>query len=390
MRPARGDTPGRARASRDAKGKMMASDLVYVGTYSEPILFGTGQVLQGRGKGIYAYRFDAAAGALTLAGVTEGVRNASYLAFDAKRQFLYCVNEFKEYQGMVSGAVSAFRIDPATGTLTYLNTVASHGTDPCHLIVDRSNRCVLVANFASGSVSVLPIAADGSLEEASCVIQHEGSSVDPRRQKGPHAHAVEIDATNRYVFVPDLGCDSVFIYALDAEHGVLIPNPNQSAVKMVPGAGPRQLAMHPNGRFAYLINELNSTMTAYAYDAGRGTLKELHTLSTLPEGFAGDSTCAEVQVAPSGRFLYGSNRGHDSIVIYALDPDEGTMTLTGHESTRGKIPRNFTLSPKGDFIAAANQDSNTVVMFRVDPEKGTLTATGSVVEAGTPICVKFL
>ena len=369
----------------------MASDLVYVGTYSEPILFGTGQVVQGLGKGIHAFRLDAATGALVPAGITEGVRNSSYLAFDPRRQFLYCVNEFKEYQGKPSGAVSAFRIDPESGALTFLNTVASHGTDPCALMVDRSGRCVIVANFASGSVAVLPLAADGSLKEASCVIQHEGSSVDPKRQKGPHAHAVEIDAANRYVFVPDLGCDSVFIYALDADKGVLIPNPNQPSVKVTPaGAGPRQLALSPNGRFAYLINELNSTMTAYAYDAGRGTLSALHTLSTLPEGFGGESTCAEVQMAPSGRFLYGSNRGHDSIVIYALDPDEGTMTLVGHQSTGGKIPRNFTLSPDGAFLAAANQDSDNVVMFRVDRETGTLEPTGSVVEAGTPICVKFL
>ena len=373
------------------KGTVMASDLVYVGTYSEPILFGTGQVVQGLGKGIHAFRLDAGTGALVPAGITEGVRNASYLAFDPKRQFLYCVNEFKEYQGKPSGAVSAYRIDPKTGGLTYLNTVASHGTDPCALMVDRTGRCVIVANFASGSVAVLPLAADGSLKEASCVIQHEGSGIDPKRQKGPHAHAVEIDAANRYVFVPDLGCDSVFIYALDADKGVLIPNPNQPSVKVTPaGAGPRQLALSPNGRFAYLINELNSTMTAYAYDAGRGVLSALQTLPTLPEGFTGESTCAEVQMAPSGRFLYGSNRGHDSIVIYALDPDEGTMRLVGHQSTGGKIPRNFTLSPKGLFLAAANQDSNTVVMFRVDPEKGTLEPTGSVVEAGTPICVKFL
>ena len=368
----------------------MAGDLVYVGTYSEPILSGTGQVVQGLGKGIYAYRFGAASGALRLADITEGIRNASCLAFDPRRKFLYCVNEFKEYEGTPSGAVSAYRIDPETGALAFLNTVASHGTDPCHLMVDRSGRSVLVANFASGSVCVLPIASDGALKEASCVIQHQGSSVDPGRQTGPHAHAIEIDAANRIVFVPDLGCDRVFIYVLDPEHGVLVPNPDRPAIRTAPGAGPRQLAMHPNGRFAYLINELNSTMTAYTYDAGRGTLSELQTLPTLPQGFAGHSSGAAVQVAPSGRFLYGSNRGHDSIVIYALDPATGTMALVGHQSTLGEIPRNFALSRKGDFIAAVNQDSNTVVMFRVDPENGMLTPTGSVVEAGTPICVKFL
>jgi 6-phosphogluconolactonase len=368
----------------------MALNLVYVGTYSEPILFGTGQVLRGKGKGIYAYRLDEAAGALVPVGITEDVRNSSYLAFDPSRKFLYCVNEFKEYQGKASGAVSAYRIDHESGTLTYLNTVASHGTDPCALMVDRTGRCVIVANFASGSVAVLPLAADGSLGEASCVIQHEGSSVDPQRQKGPHAHAVEIDAANRYVFVPDLGCDKVMIYQLDPAKGILTPNANQPSLATKPGAGPRQLALHPHGRFAYLINELDSTMTACAYDAANGMLRPLQTLSTLPEGFTGQSTCAEVQVAPSGRFLYGSNRGHDSIVIYALDPDTGMMSLVGHESTRGHIPRNFTLSRNGDFLAAANQDSNNVVMFRVDPAKGTLQPTGNVVDPGTPICVKFL
>jgi 6-phosphogluconolactonase len=369
---------------------MSKNGLVYVGTYSEPILFGTGQVLEGRGKGIYVFDFDAASGALTLAGIKEDVRNASYLAFNPERTFLYCVNEFKEYEGMDSGAVSSFRIDPGSGALTYLNTQASHGTDPCHLIVDKTGRNVLIANFASGSVAVLPIAEDGSLKEASCVIQHKGSSIDPKRQAGPHAHAVEIDAANRYVFVTELGGDKVMIYELDADNGKLTPNPNQPSVPVKPGAGPRQLVMHPNGRFAYLINELNSTMTAYAYDAGKGMLTELQTLSMLPDDFAGHSSCAEVQIHPSGKFLYGSNRGHDSIAIFAVNQDNGTLALIGHQGSGGKIPRNFAVSPTGEFLAAANQDSDNVVMFRIDPATGMLTPTGHMVEAGTPICVRFL
>lgn len=368
----------------------MPKPLVYVGTYSEPILFGTGQVLQGKGKGIYLFRFDAEKGALEPLAVKEGVRNSSYLAFDPARRFLYCVNEFKEYEGRASGAVSAFRIDPETGALSYLNTRASHGTDPCHLIVDKTSKCVLVANFASGSVSVLPIAADGSLEEASCVIQHQGTSVDPKRQAGPHAHAVELSADNRFAFVPELGADEVRIYALDAEKGRLTPNPNQAFVKVAPGAGPRQLVMHPDGRLAFLINELNSTMTSYRYNAEKGTLTEIQTLPTLPPDFKGHSTCAEVQIHPSGRFLYGSNRGHDSLVIYAVDPESGRLSVVGHESTRGKIPRNFEVHPSGRFLAAANQDSDNVVMFRIDPATGRLTPSGNVVSAGTPICVRFL
>ncbi len=367
------------------------SNLVFVGTYSEPILFGTGQVLQGQGKGIYCFRFDPDVGALTLAGITEGVRNSSYLCFDPKRQFLYCVNEYKEFEGKPSGAVSAFRIDHESGALTFLNQKASHGTDPCHLIVDHSGRNVLIANFASGSVCVLPIRPDGSLDDASEVIQHRGGSgVDPKRQAGPHAHAVAIDAANRYVFVTDLGLDKVMIYAFDPEHGKLVPNPHQPSVSVAPGAGPRQLVMHPNGRFMYLINELNSTMTAYAYEAATGSLTELQTLPTLPASFAGPNICAEVQITPDGKFLYGSNRGPDNLVIYAVDSTRGTLSLVGHESTRGKIPRNFEVSPKGDFLAAANQDSNDVVMFRVDRATGKLTPTGCVVEAGTPICVRFL
>lgn len=369
---------------------MTDTDLVYVGTYSEPILFGTGQVLEGRGKGIYAYRFDRECGALEPVGITEGVRNASYLAFDPARAFLYCVNEFKEYEGMASGAVSAYRIDRESGALSHLNTVASHGTDPCHLIVDKTGRNVLVANFASGSVCVLPIAADGSLRGASCVVQHEGSSVDPKRQAGPHAHAVELSADNRFAFVPELGADKVMIYAFDAEAGTIAPNPAQPEISVAPGAGPRQLVMHPNGRFAYLINELNSTMTAYGYNAATGALTELQTLPTLPDDFAGHSSCAEVQIAPSGRFLYGSNRGSDTLVIYALDAHTGTMRRVGHESTRGMIPRNFEVHPSGRFLAAANQDTHNVIVFRIDEETGRLTPTGSVVEAGTPICVRFL
>ena len=204
---------------------------------------------------------------------------------------------------------------------------------------------MLVANFASGSVAVLPVAEDGSLKDASCVIQHEGSSVDPKRQAGPHAHAVELSADNRYAFVPELGADKVMIYALDAKAGKLTPNNNQPFVNVAPGAGPRQLVMHPNGKLAFLINELNSTMTSYAYDAAKGTLTEIQTLSTLPKDFAGHSTCAEVQIHPTGKFLYGSNRGHDSIVIYAIDQATGRLTLVGHESDTREDSAQFRREP---------------------------------------------
>ncbi|MEZ5666320.1 MAG: lactonase family protein [Alphaproteobacteria bacterium] len=365
------------------------TQILFAGTYTEPILFGTGQVLQGTGKGIHAYAFDAAAGALAPLHVNAGIRNPSYLAFDPARRFLYCVNEYKEFEGRPSGAVSAFRIEGDSGRLTFLNQKATHGTDPCHLIVDKTGRNLYVANFASGSVCVLPIGGDGSLGDASCVVQHEGSSVDPVRQKGPHAHAVELSNDNRFAFVPELGVDRLMIYATDVANGTLAPNPAQPWIAVRPGAGPRQLVMHPNGRNAYLINELDSTMTAYAYDADSGTVAEINTLSTLPAGFAGRSSCAEVQIAPDGRHLYGSNRGHDSIAIFAIDPADGAIAAIGHESTRGAIPRNFEIDPTGAFLAAANQDTGNIVMFRRDADSGLLSATGSVVELGTPICVRF-
>jgi len=368
---------------------MAINDLIYVGTYSEPILFGTGQVLQGQGKGIYSFKFDKAGKKLTLNGITEGVRNSSYLAFDAKREFLYCVNEFKEYEGKPSGAVSAFRIDQKSGALTYLNSKPSHGTDPCHLIVDRSGKFVLIANFASGSVCVLPIQSDGSLGDETDFRQHQGSSIDPKRQTSPHAHAVELDASGRFVYVPDLGMDQVVVYKFDTATGKLTPA-GVPLVKTKPGAGPRQLVMHPKGKYAYLINELNSTMTALAFDAATGALTEIQTLSTLPAGYDGATSCAEVQITPNGKFLYGSNRGHNSIVGYAVDETTGKLTLIGHESTQGRIPRNFEVDPAGKYLIAANQDTNNLVMFEIDQKTGKLTPNGLTAEAGTPICVRFV
>lgn len=368
---------------------MSDRQLVFVGTYSEPILFGTGQVLQGKGQGIHAFWLDRTTGQLTPGPVTK-TRNPSYLAFDPSRRFLYAVNEFKEYEGMASGAVSAFRIDAKTGELAFLNQRASQGTDPCHLMADRTGKCVLVANFASGSVAVLPIMPDGSLAEASCVIQHEGSSLNPTRQKGPHAHAVELDAANRYAFVPELGVDRVMIYRLDPAAGKLTPNPDQKWISMRPGAGPRQIVFHPGGKLAFLINELDCTMTSYRYDSARGGLEEIQTLPTLPAGFTGNSSCAEVQIAPSGKFLYGSNRGHNTLATYRIDAASGKMQIVGFQPTGGAIPRNFEVDSVGSYLAAANQESNNVVIFRLDNETGKMTPTGSEVDVGTPVCVRFL
>ena len=367
---------------------MDIKNLVYVGTYTEAILFGTGQVLEGQGKGIHSFVFDPEAGTLTPHILTGNVRNPSYLCLNKARTHLYCVNEYKEYEGQPSGGVSAFRIDQQTGGLTWLNSRPSHGTDPCHLIIDPSGKFVLIANFASGSTCVLPILADGSLGAESDWVQHQGSSVHPVRQKGPHAHAVEFSPDGRFAYVPDLGMDEVIIFAFDAETGKL-SYADLPKVKCKPGAGPRQLVMHPKGGFAYLINELDCTMTAYRHDPATGALEAIHTLPTLPGDFTGASSCAEVQITPDGRFLYGSNRGHDSLAVYALDPASGRMTSRGWVSTGGRIPRNFEVDPTGRFLCTAGQDSNNLVLFRIDQTTGMPVQYGTEAHAGTPICVRF-
>ena len=363
--------------------------LVFVGTYTEPIRFGTGKILEGKGKGIYVYRLNVSSGSMEQCGLTEGVPNPSYLAFDPSHRFLYAVNELKEFEGAPTGAVSAFTVDSGSGKLSFLNSKPTHGTDPCHLTVDKTGRYVLVANFMSGSVCVLPIREDGSLGDATDVIQHRGSSVHAIRQSGPHAHAVTLDDTGHYVFVPDLGTDKLMIYTFDANRGKLEPN-EEPWVDVTAGAGPRQLVMHPRGGYAYLINELDSTMTAFRYDRDRGILREIQTLSTLPDDFEGASTCAEVQISPSGKFLYGSNRGHDSIVICAIDQMDGKLKCIGYTSTQGKTPRHFTVGSDGEFLIVANQDTDNIVTFRLDPTSGELIATGYAVDVPTPTCVKIM
>ncbi len=363
--------------------------LVFIGTYTESILFGSGNILQGKGEGIYVYRLDQLSGALEFVGKTTGFANPSYLAFDATRKFLYAVNELKTYEGKPTGTVSAFAVDADTGTLDFLNRQPTLGTDPCHVLVDAQRKHVFVANFMSGSVCVLPVRDDGSLGAASDFIQHRGSSVDPARQTGPHAHSVTLDASNRFAFVPDLGLDRLMVYRFDPKRGKL-EAPIVPWIKMKPGSGPRHLAFHPSGRFAYLVNELDSTVAVLSYESGSGTFEQVQTVSTLPEGFVGTSSCADIQVSASGAFVYASNRGHDSIVIYRVDPLAGRLSTVDHEPTRGKTPRSFGIDPSGNFLLAANQDSDSIVSFRIDPDSGGLRSTGQVTQVPTPVCVKFL
>jgi len=368
---------------------VLKHQLVFIGTYTEPILFGTGKIFQGKGEGIYAYRFDESSRSMNLCSVTQAGPNPSYLTFDPSHRFLYCVNELKEFEGAPTGAVSAFSINSERGTLSLLNRQPSHGTDPCNLIVDKSGRYVIVANFGSGSVCVLPIQKDGSLGDPSDVIQHHGSSIDPIRQIGPHAHGVTLDDSGLYVFVPDLGLDKLMVYKFDPDRGKLEPN-ETPWINIPASAGPRQLVFHPKGRYAYLINELNSTVMAFQYDGVHGSLRKLQILSTLPEEFKGNSSCGELQISPSGKFLYGSNRGNDSIAIYSINHMDGMLSNIGFASVEGKTPRHFIVDQEGEYLLVANQDTDSVVAFSLDSESGGIKVTGNNTNVPTPACVKIL
>lgn len=355
-----------------------ASDsIVYVGTYTRDV-----------SKGIYAWRFDPVSGKLTPLGLAAETTNPSFLAIHPNRKFLYAVGEISG-PGQKGGAVSAFAIDPASGRLTLLNQVSSKGAGPCHINLDKTGRVALAVNYGSGSVVALPVQEDGRLGEAASFIQHEGSSVNPKRQQGPHAHSVNLSPDNRFAFVADLGLDKILIYRLDPATATITPNDPPFAT-VAPGSGPRHFAFHPGGKFAYVINELASTVTAFAYEAAKGGLKEMQTISTLPAGFQGNNSTAEVVVHPSGRFLYGSNRGHDSIALFRIDPRKGTLAMVEQTPSGGKVPRNFNIDPSGGWLLAANQGTNNIALFRIDAKTGRLSATGTVLEAGAPVCVRFV
>jgi len=349
--------------------------LVYVGTYTT-----------GKSEGIYLYRLDLSSGELRHVATTSGVMNPSFLAIAPNRRYLYAVNEVEEFAGKKSGAVSAFSIDQRTGELRFLNQQPSLGGAPCYVVVDQTSGFVLVANYAGGNVAVLPVRSDGSLGEATDMKQDFGSSVNADRQEGPHAHCIVLDPANRFAYACDLGTDKIMIYRFDARRGKLIPNARPSA-KLKPGAGPRHLTFHPGGRHAYVINELHATVTAF--NRTQGNLNEVQTVTTLPKDFTAADTSADIHVSPDGRFLYCSNRGHDSIAAFKIEPRTGELTFIAHESTGGKTPRNFAIDPTGAFLLAANQKSDNIVSFRLDQKSGRLRPTGHVAEVPSPVCLKF-
>ena len=350
--------------------------LVYVGTYTGP-----------NSKGIYAYRFDAAPGKLDSIGLVGEMVRPSFLALHPNGRFLYAVSELGN-DGRVNGSVTGFAIDRQSGKLTALNTVSSGGGGACHLVVDKTGGNLLVANYGSGSAACFRLAQDGRIGERTALMQHGGTGPDARRQGGPHAHAVVLSPDNRFLLVPDLGLDKVFVYRFDASRGTLTANDPPFAA--VPGgSGPRHLAFHPNGRYAYVVNEMKSSVTTFAYDGETGALRDPRTVSNLPDDFSGVDNSAEIETDAAGRFLYASNRGHDSITIYAIDPASGGLTTVDRVPTRGKTPRNFAIDPTGRYVFAANQDSDSIVVFSRDAQSGRLKPL-SEVHVTAPVCIRFL
>lgn len=363
--------------------------LMYIGTYTR-----RESHVEGKSGGIQICRFNTATGEITFLETTTGVVNPSFLAIHPSGSFIYSVSEMGErIEGRPAGGIASFRIDPETGSLTPLNMQPSMGTGPCHVIVDATGRYVLTTNYGSGDVAVLPIHSDGTLGPATDHVHHEGSSINPQRQQEPHPHSINLDAGNRYALVPDLGTDKVVIYEFDAEHGKIRPNSAQPWARTRSGAGPRHLDFHPSQKYVYVGNELDSTVVAFEFDPARGTLKEINTLSTLPEGYeesgAEKSYVADVHCHPNGKIVYVSNRGHDSIAVFDVDKDSGALSPAGYMSTKGSYPRNFALDPNANFLIAANQNSDDIYVFSIG-KGGALAETPHEIKIPTPVCIKFL
>ena len=353
--------------------------IAFVGTYTSKT----------SSKGIYAYRFDANKGQLTPIGVSAEALDPSFLAVHPNGKYLYAVNEIGNFNGEVSGAVSAFAIDAKNGGLKLLNQVPTRGAGPCYVSLDKSGSFVLVANYDSGSIASFPVRGDGSLGTASGFVQHSGTGPDKERQEGPHAHWIGTSPDNRFALAVDLGLDQVIVYGFDPDKGVFTPMLSGFA-KVKPGSGPRHLAFHPDGKFAYVLSEMASSVTVFSYKAKTGSFSALQTVSTLPNDYSGPKEAAEIAVHPSGKYLYTSNRGHDSIAAFSIDQKKGTLKSLGQVLTGGKTPRHFAIDPTGTYLLAENQESNNIVVFHIDPASGGLTPTGQTVEVPSPVCLTFV
>jgi 6-phosphogluconolactonase len=352
--------------------------LLFVGTYTD-----------GSSKGIYAFRFQSESGELTPLGLVAETENPTFLALSANHQFLYAVNEVSNYQNTHSGLVSGFSIDHLHGKLTPINSVPSAGAGPCHLSVDRTGSGLFVANYGSGSAASFHLSRTGQLGAPASQFQFSGHGADPKRQKGPHCHCATVSPGNHFVLINDLGLDRIHIYRLDPATAKLTAN-DPAYWSSKPGAGPRHLAFHPKGEFAYSVNEMASTVDVLEWDESSGTLTGVQNISTLPSDFHGESSGAEIVVDPTGRFVYSSNRGHNSIAVFAVDQAKGTLTLVDFAMLPGREPRSFTLDPTGNWVLAGNQMIGTMSILRRDPESGKLTSTGKTVPIDKAVCLLFV
>ena len=351
---------------------------VFVGTYTK-----------GNSEGIYVYRLNMETGSLTYVNKATGIRNPSFLALDSSYSYLYAVGETDEFNGQMGGSVHAYRIDHATGALTALNSQPSGGVAPCYISLDHSGKWLMTANYGGGNLMIYPIGADGNIGSPADTAQHAGQGPNPDRQQAPHAHSILTDPTNSRVFAADLGIDQLVVYQLDQAKGQLQPD-SSLFIRAEPGAGPRHFEFHPNGQLLFVINELNSSISSYRYDPNTGTTSLVETVSTLPADFTENNTCADIHLSPDGKFVYGSNRGHNSIVAFTVDATTGKMTYVSHTPTQGETPRNFGMDPTGKYLLVANQNTENVLVLQRDSNTGMLTPVGQPVNIPMPVCLKFM
>ncbi len=354
-----------------------SSYTLYVGTYTS-----------GKSKGIYILEFDVNSGSLIQNSFCSGIENPSFLVVNRDKKFLYAVSEIGNFKNQYSGGIYAYKIDHENNSLQFINSVSSNGAHPCHLTVDKSDRYIIVANYSGGNISVINIDDDGSLGKCTDIVQHYGKSVNKSRQEMPHTHSVNIDASNRFVVAADLGIDKLMLYKFDDGNGKLNPT-EQIYLKTKPGAGPRHFSFHPNGKFAFVINELDCTITSLQFNGIDFLLEPIETVSTLPKDFKGENTCADIHIHQNGKFVYGSNRGHDSIAAFYFNETNGKLLLIQHQSTLGRTPRNFAIDPSGKFLLAANQNSDSIIVFSIDQLTGKLSATNQKIEIPSPVCLLF-
>lgn len=340
-----------------------------------------------KNKGITAARFDLSTGDLSEMKLAAETPNPTFLELHPSGKYLYAVNEISNYEGQRAGSICAFSINRARAELTLLNRLTTTGPGPCHVGLDRSGKMAMIANYGGGSVASYAIESDGRLKGPVSFFQHEGSGPNQKRQAGPHAHSFNAAPGNKFAVACDLGTDEVKIYAIDPKTGSMKPH---GAAKVTPGSGPRHFAFHPNGRYGYSVNELASTVTVFTWDAKAGSLSDVQTISTLPEDFKGNTTTAEIRVHPTGRFLYASNRGHDSIAVFSVDANSGRLSAVERISVQGRTPRNFHIEPTGRWLIAANQQTDNLIVFEIDLATGRLRTTGKGMTVGAPVCLRTL